>query len=92
MLYLNRCVAHHEQQLFMIQDVIFARGDVQITDQNGFFRGVRLKRIAHVGQVIELLPELLINLPVGFITACGNIKIVDCDAVFQTSRYMARMP
>ena len=47
-----RCMADHFQQFFVAPDIVFARRNVQIPDQNRFFRRRGQKPIAHISQVI----------------------------------------
>ena len=49
------------------------------------------EKIAHFGEKIELLAELLVFGAVGNITTCGDIAVVDRHAIFQPRGDMARM-
>ncbi len=42
-----------------------------------------METVAHVGEVVELLPELHVDFAVGHVAAGGDIEIVDGDPVFQ---------
>jgi hypothetical protein len=91
MLDFDRSVADDLQQRLVVPDVIFTGRDVQITDQNGAVGAFPVEMIPHFGQEIQFLAEFHILLAVGDIAACGDIAIVDRDAVFQPRGNVAGM-
>ena len=58
MLHLDRGVADDPQQLLVAPDVVLARGDVQVADQDRPPRRLGPEGVAHRLQIVELLPEL----------------------------------
>ncbi len=91
MFHLDRGVADDLQQLLVVPHIIFARGNVQITDQNGAIGLFPMEPVPHIRQEIQFLAEFFVHLAVGHITAGGDIAIVDRHPVFQPRRHMPCM-
>jgi hypothetical protein len=89
---LDRRVADDLQKLLVVPDVILARGDVQVAHKDRPFRAVVAEPVAHLGQVVELLAELLVHRAVGHVAAGGDVEVVDQRAVFQPRRDVAAWP
>ncbi len=66
----------------MRPDVVFLRGDVKVScrDQGGIRAILVLEPCAYFIYEIQFVREFVVDLRVGFITACRNVKVVQFKA------------
>src|SRR5690606_36848877 len=69
---LHRRMADDLQEALVVPDVVLPRGDVEITYKDRPARPLRPRPVAHGGDIVELLAELHVLVPVGDVTACRD--------------------
>src|SRR3546814_758785 len=88
--YFNGGMADDIDQLLVAPDVAFQRRDVEIANQQSgaatLFRPAR-----HPLDIVELLTEFRILVPVGNVAASGHIDVFEPDAAVELDTDMARL-
>ena len=72
-------MGHDFQKLLMAPDVMFMRGNIEVSDED--LLGVALRETfgeiePHIFEEIEFVAKFLIYLSVGHVSACRDIEVV----------------
>lgn len=74
-------VVYYFQKFFVILNIVFVWGDIEIIDKDCFGWFVCCEFVMYVCQIVEFLIEFFVFFLICFIIVCGYIEIVNYDVI-----------